>query len=113
MIEKYLSSKNSNRWIDNVSNFIQNYNSSYHSSIRRIPERLEIFDEVELIRNNIANNDRIKSTKTYKRKRELEGAEQDRRRSRRPKRKKLNNSVPLLLTFQNISNFPSFFPVKK
>jgi hypothetical protein len=25
MIEKYLTSKNTNRWIDNLSNFVQNY----------------------------------------------------------------------------------------
>jgi hypothetical protein len=49
MIEKYLTSMNTNRWIDYLD-----YNSSYHSSIKRIPERLEIFDEVDLIRATIA-----------------------------------------------------------
>ena len=41
MIEKYLTSMNTNRWVDNLEDFVENYNSSYHSSIRRIPERLE------------------------------------------------------------------------
>jgi hypothetical protein len=59
MIEKYLTSMNSNRWIDYLDDFVQNYNSSYHSSIKRIPERLEIFDEVDLIRANIAHNNKI------------------------------------------------------
>ena len=44
-IEKYLTSKNSNRWIDNLPDFVHNYNSSFHSSISKIPERLEMFDE--------------------------------------------------------------------
>ena len=59
MIEKYLTSMNTNRWIDYIDEFVQNYNSSYHSSIKRIPERLEIFDEVDLIRANIAHNNKI------------------------------------------------------
>jgi hypothetical protein len=61
MIEKYLTSKNSNRWIDKLEDFVENYNSSYHSSIRKIPERLEIFDEVDLIRENIAHNKQLES----------------------------------------------------
>ena len=61
MIEKYLTSKNSNRWIDNLEDFVENYNSSYHSSIKKIPERLEIFDEVDLIRESIAHNNRLDS----------------------------------------------------
>jgi hypothetical protein len=28
MIEKYLTSKNSNRWIDKIEDFVENYNSS-------------------------------------------------------------------------------------
>ena len=36
MIEKYLTSKNTNRWIDKLQDFIQNYNSSFHSSIRAV-----------------------------------------------------------------------------
>ena len=66
MIEKYLTSKNNNRWIDYIEDFTQNYNSSYHSSIKRIPERLEIFDEVELIRANIAHNNKIDSSAIQK-----------------------------------------------
>jgi hypothetical protein len=38
---------------------VENYNSSYHSSIKKIPERLEIFDEVDLIRESIAHNNRL------------------------------------------------------
>ena len=56
MIEKYLTSKNTNIWIDNLSYFVQNYNSSFHSSIATIPERREMFDEAELFRKNIAHN---------------------------------------------------------
>jgi hypothetical protein len=40
MIEKYLTSKNTNRWIDKLQDFVQNYNSSFHSSISKIPEHL-------------------------------------------------------------------------
>lgn len=56
MIEKYLTSKDSNRWIDQLKHFVQNYNSSYHSGIQSIPERLELFDEAELIRGKIKHN---------------------------------------------------------
>ena len=56
MIEKYLTSKNSNRWVDSLKDFTDNYISSYHSGIQGNPERLEIFDEAELIRNNIKHN---------------------------------------------------------
>jgi hypothetical protein len=57
--KKYLTSMNTNRCIDSLKDFVENYNSSYHSSIRRIPERLEIFDEVKLIRESIAHNNKI------------------------------------------------------
>ena len=66
MIEKYLTSMNTNRWIDNLDDFVENYNSSYHSSIRTIPERLEIFDEVELIRESIAHNNKISNSDIQK-----------------------------------------------
>ena len=56
MIEKYLTRMDSNRWIDNIDDFVHNYNSSYHSSIKKIPERREIFDEVDLIRDIIKHN---------------------------------------------------------
>ena len=59
IIEKYLTLKNSNRWIDYIEDFADNYNSSYHSSIRSIPERLEIFDEVDLIRDSIVHNTKL------------------------------------------------------
>ena len=59
MIEKYLTRMDSNRWIDNIDDFVHNYNSSYHSSIKKIPERLEIFDEVDLIRDIIKHNLKI------------------------------------------------------
>jgi hypothetical protein len=48
-----------NRWFDNLTDFVQNYNSSYHSSIAKIPERLEMFDEAELIRKSIAHNNKV------------------------------------------------------
>jgi hypothetical protein len=59
MVEKYLTSKNSNRWIDSLKDFVANYNSSYHTSIKNIPERLEIFDEVDLIRSSIKHNNEL------------------------------------------------------
>ena len=59
IIEKYLTKVNSNRWIDSLPDFVANYNSSYHRSIKNIPERLEIFDEVELIRDTIKHNLKI------------------------------------------------------
>lgn len=60
MIEKYLTSKNTNRWIDNLPDFVQNYNSSFHSSIRKIPERLELCVAAELMRKSIALNNQVK-----------------------------------------------------
>ena len=59
MIEKYLTSKNTNRWIDKLQDFVQNYNSSFHSSISKIPEQLEMYDEAELIRKSIDHNNRV------------------------------------------------------
>ena len=59
MIEKYLTSKNSNRWIDRLSDFVANYNSSYHSGIQNYPERLEMFDEADLIQKNIKHNKKL------------------------------------------------------
>ncbi|KAI3655863.1 hypothetical protein MP638_001792, partial [Amoeboaphelidium occidentale] len=59
LIEKYLTNLDTNRWIDNLDDFVQNYNSSYHSTIKKIPEQLEIFDEVELIRKSIAHNNQV------------------------------------------------------
>jgi len=56
MIQKYLTKKNSNRWIDALKDFVANYNSAYHTTIRAIPERLELFDELELIQNSIKHN---------------------------------------------------------
>ena len=61
MIEKYLPSRNSNRWIDKLEDFEENCNSSYDRSIKKIPEKLEIFDEVDLIRESIAHNNRLDS----------------------------------------------------
>ncbi|KAI3653132.1 hypothetical protein MP228_002557 [Amoeboaphelidium protococcarum] len=61
MIEKYLTSKNTNRWIDKLQDFVQNYNSSFHSSISKIPEQLEMYDEVEFIRKSIAHNNSVKN----------------------------------------------------
>ena len=49
----------SNRWIGRLQDFVENYNSSYHSTIKNIPERLELFDEVELIRASIEHNLKI------------------------------------------------------
>ena len=62
MIEMYLTKMNSNRWIDNLDDFVENYNSSYHKSIKKIPERLEIFDEVDIIRDSIAHNKKLISS---------------------------------------------------
>jgi len=59
VIEKYLTSKNTNRWIDKLQDFVQNYNSSFHSSISKIPEQLEMYDEAELIRKSIAHNNHV------------------------------------------------------
>jgi hypothetical protein len=59
MIDKYLASKNTNRWIANLPDFVQTYNSSFHSSISKIPEQLEMFDEAELIRKSTAHNSMV------------------------------------------------------
>jgi hypothetical protein len=59
MIEKYLTSKNTNRWIDKLQDFVQNYNSSFHTSISKIPEQLEMYDKAELIRKSIDRNNRV------------------------------------------------------
>ncbi len=62
MIEKYLTKMDSNRWIDHLQDFVENYNSSYHSTIRNYPDQLEIFDEVDLIRKSIEHNLRINNS---------------------------------------------------
>jgi hypothetical protein len=59
MIEKYLTSNNTNRWIDHLPDFVQNNNPSFHSSISNVPERLEMFDEAEFIRKSIAHNNKV------------------------------------------------------
>ena len=48
MIEKYLASKK--------QDFVANYNNSDQSGIQNYPERLEMFDEAELIQKNIKHN---------------------------------------------------------
>ena len=59
-IEKYMTSKNTNRWIDKLPDFVQNYNSSFHSCISNVSERLEMFDEAELlIRKSITHNNKV------------------------------------------------------
>ena len=35
---------------------VSNYNSSYHTTNKNIPECLELFDEVDLIRSSIKHN---------------------------------------------------------
>jgi hypothetical protein len=44
-----------------LEDFVENYNYSYYRSIKKIPERLEIFDKVDLIRDSIAHNNRLDS----------------------------------------------------
>ena len=66
MIEMFLTKMNSNRWIDHLDDFVVNYNSSYHRSIKQIPERLEIFDEVDLIRDSIAHNNVLSTSLVQK-----------------------------------------------
>ena len=39
MIEKYLTRMDSYRWIDDLEDFVHNYNSTYHGNIEKIPER--------------------------------------------------------------------------
>lgn len=34
LIKKYIVANNTTRWIDNPQKFIDNYNSTYHSSIK-------------------------------------------------------------------------------
>jgi hypothetical protein len=62
MIEKYLTRMNTNQWIGSLKDVIDNYNSSYHSSIKKIAESLELFDEVDLIRSSIAHNNKINNS---------------------------------------------------
>jgi hypothetical protein len=66
MIEKYLTKMDSNRWIARLQDFVENYNSAYHSTIKNIPERLELFDEVELIRKSIEHNLKINNSNIEK-----------------------------------------------
>ena len=66
MIEKYLTKMDSNRWIGRLQDFVENYNSSYHSTIKNIPERLGLFDEVELIRASIEHNLKINNSNIEK-----------------------------------------------
>lgn len=66
MIEKYLTKMDSNRWIDDLQDFVENYNSSYHSTIKNYPNRLEIFNEVELIRKSIEHNLKVSNSSVQK-----------------------------------------------
>jgi hypothetical protein len=61
--ERYLTRMNTYRWIESLKDFKINYSSSYHITIKKIPERLVIFDEVDLIRSSIAHNNKIKNPK--------------------------------------------------
>ena len=42
-----------------MPDFVKNYNSSFHSSISNVPERLEMFGEAELIRKSITHNNKV------------------------------------------------------
>ena len=61
VIEKYLTSKNTKvrTPIETSCKTLFNYNSSFHSSISKIPEQLEMYDEASLIRKSIAHNNHI------------------------------------------------------
>jgi hypothetical protein len=60
--DPHLRSVNSNQWIDKLDDFVENCNFSNPSSIKKIPERLEIFDKVDIIRDSFAHNDRLDSS---------------------------------------------------
>lgn len=49
-----------------MQDFVDNYNSSYHSTIKNYPDRLENFDEVELIRISIEHNLRVPNSRFRK-----------------------------------------------
>lgn len=61
MIEKYLTINSANRSIDNLRDFVHNYNSLFHFAVSIIPDRLEMLDEVKLMRKSIPRNNQIKN----------------------------------------------------
>ena len=60
---KYFSAKNTRRWVDVIDDLVENYNSSYHSSIKMTPNQ-SLVSEGQ-VRNNLYG-DVLQSSKTVK-----------------------------------------------
>ena len=60
---KYFSAKNTRRWVDVIDDLVENYNSSYHSSIKMTPNQ-SLVSEGQ-VRNNLYG-DMLQSSKTVK-----------------------------------------------
>ena len=48
LIFRYLTSKNTHRWIDQLQSFTENYNNTFHRSIKRSPASVSTSDEHRL-----------------------------------------------------------------
>ena len=60
---KYFSAKNTRRWVDVIDDLVENYNSSYHSSIKMTPNQALVSEGQ--VRNNLYG-DMLQSSKTVK-----------------------------------------------
>lgn len=53
LLIRYRTAKNTNRWIDVLSSFIKNYNSTYHSTIKNEPEEMTLQKQEDFFFNQL------------------------------------------------------------
>jgi len=56
LITKYMVANNTTKWVDKLGEFVENYNSSYHSAIKTEPNNVDEKMEVEIIKDKITEN---------------------------------------------------------
>lgn len=49
LITKYLVANNTTKWIDKLHDFVSNYNSTFHSSVKDIPNNIDEKKEIDII----------------------------------------------------------------
>ena len=49
LITKYLVANNTTKWIDKLNDFVSNYNSTFHSSVKDIPNNIDEKKEIDII----------------------------------------------------------------
>ena len=66
IINRYLTYHNTTEWVDKLQSFVDNYNSTYHSSIDEQPNNITIEREKEIIQDKIDKNMAIKAKNKIK-----------------------------------------------